>query len=102
VRLIQAVSRFDETPPELLIELTDDGYRSLGEPGEAAKQQSAREVLDILPTTKAKAFDIKTLVKKTTKTRAELQRLLDALLKKGLVEKIGKGSKGDPFRFFSG
>jgi hypothetical protein len=102
LRLIQAVSRFDETPEELLIELADEGYRSLGEPGEAAKQQSAREVLDILPTSKANAVDIKVLGKKTKKTRAQLQRLLDELLTQGLVHKTGKGSKGDPLRYFSG
>jgi len=102
VRLIQAVSRFDETPAELLIELTDEGYRSLGEPGEAAKEQVEREVLDVLPTSKATAIDIKTLVKKTKKTRAQLQRILDQLLTRGLVHKTGKGSKGDPLRYFSG
>jgi hypothetical protein len=102
VRLIQAVSRFDETPAELLIELTDEGYRSLGEPGEAAKEKVEREVLDVLPKSKAKAMDIKTLGNETKKTRAQLQRMLNKLLSQGLVHKTGKGSKVDPLRYFSG
>ena len=101
-RMLVAVSRFDGTPEEVLIELHDDGYHSLGEPGEAAKEQVEQEVLDVLPTSKATAIDIKTLVKKTKKTRAQLQRILDQLLTRGLVHKTGKGSKGDPFRYFSG
>lgn len=100
-RLIQAVSRFDETPPELLIELTDTGYRSLGEPGEVAKQQAAREVLDALPKSKSEAIDIKTLGKKTKKSRARLQRMLNGLLSQGLVHRTSKGAKGDPLRYFA-
>jgi Bifunctional DNA primase/polymerase, N-terminal/AAA domain/Primase C terminal 1 (PriCT-1) len=100
-RLLSAVSRFDGTPEELLIELRDDGYHSLGEPGEAAKEQVEREVLAALPHSKSAAADISALGKKTTIRRSQLQRVLDALEKKGLVHRTGKGVKKDPVRYFA-
>ncbi len=100
-RLLSAVSRFDGTPEELLIELRDDGYHSLGEPGEAAKEQVERKVLAALPHSKSAAVDIGALGKKTTMKRAQLQRVLDALLKKALIRTTGKGVKGQPVRYFA-
>ncbi len=44
-RVIHAISRFPETPGELLIELTDDSYISLGEPGEAALEEAKSAIL---------------------------------------------------------
>lgn len=101
LRLIQAVSRFDETPAELLIELADEGYRSLGDPGEAAKEQVESEVLAALPHSKSEAVDIGALGKKTSMKRSQLQRVLDALLKKSLVHKTDKGVRGKPVRYFA-
>jgi hypothetical protein len=100
-RLLVAVSRFDGTPEEVLIELRDDGYHSLGEPGEAAKEQVESEVLALLPDSKSAALDIGALSKKTTIKRTQLQRVLDALEKKGLVHKTGKGVKGKPVLYFA-
>ncbi|MFY9532267.1 MAG: bifunctional DNA primase/polymerase [Candidatus Acidiferrales bacterium] len=99
VRLIQAVSRFDETPSELLIELGDGGYRSLGEPGEAAREQTKDVILAALLETKKEAVDIEVLAERTKISRAQLQRVLEELLKEGKIEKTGKGRKGDPLRY---
>jgi Bifunctional DNA primase/polymerase, N-terminal/AAA domain/Primase C terminal 1 (PriCT-1) len=52
VRLLQALSRFDETPAEQLIELTDDGYRSLGEPGDVAIETERLNIIAALPNEK--------------------------------------------------
>jgi hypothetical protein len=100
-RLLSAVSRFDGTPEELLIELRDDGFHSLGEPGEAAKKQVEQEVFIALPTSKADAIDIVALSKKTNIKRSHLQRVLEELLKNNLARSIGKGVRKDPIRYFS-
>jgi hypothetical protein len=100
-RLLVAVSRFDGTPEEVLIELRDDGYRSLGEPGEAAKEQLESEVLAVMPDSKSAAVGFGALSKKTTIKRTQLQRVLEALEKKGLVQKTGKGVKGKPVLYFA-
>jgi len=49
VRLIKSVSRFSETPSDLLVEYDGRGFRSLGEAGEAAKQAAIANVLSAIP-----------------------------------------------------
>src|SRR5262249_38726738 len=36
-RVLTAISRFDETPPEAVIELTEDGYRTVGSKADARR-----------------------------------------------------------------
>jgi hypothetical protein len=99
VRLLQAVSRFDSFD-DVLIELTDEGYRVLGTPGEAAKAQAAAELLSAIPKSKKKAATIEELAKATQKSRAKLQQLLDSLEETDEIVKLGKGRKGDPFQYY--
>jgi AAA domain len=99
VRILQVLSRF-ENHNDLLIELTEDGYRSLGTPGESAKVQAAAEVLAAIPKSKKQAATIEHLVKTTGKNRAHIQKGLDELLQAGEISKSGKGLKGSPFRYF--
>jgi hypothetical protein len=100
IRLLQALSRFDETPTDQLIELTDDGYRSLGEPGEVAIEQERLDIIAALPNEKTKALDIEALCNATEMSRAQLQRRLDELLNGGKILKTGRGRKGSAFRYF--
>ncbi len=100
-RLLVAVSRFDGTPEEVLIELRDEGYHSLGEPGEAAKEQVESEVLAALPHSKSDAVDIGALGKQTSMKRSQLQRVLEVLLKAGRAHKTGKGVRKDPARYYA-
>ena len=100
VRLLQALSRFDETPTDQLIELTDDGYRSLGEPGDVAIETERLNIIAALPNGKRNALDIEALCDATDMSRAQLRRRLDELLNDGEIRKTGKGRKGDAFRYF--
>jgi len=99
VRLIQTLSRFD-APEELLVELTEEGYRSIGAPGEAAKERQAVDVLSAIPNSEKNAATFEDLSGRTGKKRAHLQRLLDALAKDEKISRLGEGRKGDPFRYF--
>ena len=69
VRLLHAVSRFDETPEQQLIELTDQGFRSLGEPGDVAIEQERLNIIDALPNEEKKALDIDALCNATDMSR---------------------------------
>jgi hypothetical protein len=95
------VSRFDN-PDDLLIELTDEGFRPLGAPGDAAKAQAAAELLATIPKSQKKAPTINDLVKTTHRSRAQLQKLLDALVEAGEILKFGDGHKGTPYRYIRG
>lgn len=99
VRLIQTLSRFDATA-DLLVELTDEGYRALGAPGDAAKELAEAAVLSAIPESRKVAATIEDLIKATKKKRAHLQRLLDALLKNEKISQLGKGRRGDPYRYW--
>ena len=99
VRLLQAVSRFDSFD-DALIELTDRGYRLLGAPGEAARAHAAAELLSTIPKSKTKAATINDLVKTTNRSRAQIQKLLDALVETDEILKSGDGHKGSPYRYF--
>jgi hypothetical protein len=101
VRLLQGVSRFDGIPPELLIELREDGYHAIGEPGDVAVQKEQSDILTALPHKKKGALDIDALRKATGMSRARLQRRLDPLLNEGKVQKTGKGTRGKPIRYFT-
>ena len=100
-RLLSAISRFDGPPEELLIEFREDGFHSLGEPGEAAKKQTEDQVLAALPISEADAINIVALSKETNIKRSQLQRVLIELLKTNSVRKIGKGVSRDPVRYFA-
>lgn len=56
VRIIESLSRFDETPSKLVIELTDDGYRSLGDATAFAEKEAVSAILELLPSKEENAM----------------------------------------------
>jgi predicted HTH transcriptional regulator len=100
VRKVQALSRFDEKPFPMLIELTDHGYVSHGKARPIATERASALVLDVAPTLKKNAMTLKELVDATGKSRATVQRAIDALLSQHKIGKLGRGSKNSPFRFW--
>ena len=49
VRIIESLRRFDETPSKLVIELTDDGYKSSGDATAFAEKEAMTAILELLP-----------------------------------------------------
>ena len=99
VRVISAVSRFDDVPPELYIELTAEGYRALGSSWDVARLKARETLLSTLPTSEGNALPLVDLVaegigKTTTREVAE------ELVSEGLVGSTGAGVKGDPYRYW--
>lgn len=101
-RVLQAVSRFSETPGEILLELTEGGYISLGEPREAALKSAMDSILAIAPKTELEALNLEELVESTELPRATTQRAVNSLLEEGLIVRIGKGKKRSPYRYWVG
>ncbi len=99
-REIVAVGRFDDTPDRVIVELSDDGYRLLGDAGAVARKDakdSIREALalDRHMTEKQLAEELGDRVKKTT-----LGDTLREMLDTGEVARQGQGKKGSPYRYF--
>jgi hypothetical protein len=99
-RLLQSLSRFSETPNDLLIELTDAGYIAIGERREIALKDAKDAILRLAPQGEVQALALQELASRADLTRPTAQRAIDELIRDGQLSRIGKGKRGDPFRYF--
>ena len=97
-RVIKALSRFSETPEELVIELTDQGYVALGAIGEPEGRETAGRIIEFL-TAADGAQTIEEMLREIGCARTTLQKALDGLERNGQVARSGAGVRGDPLRF---
>lgn len=99
VRVLAALSRFAETPDELVVELTDAGYVVLGDQAAVALAEARAGVLATIdaapdgPTLDELYAELVPPARKTT-----IQDAVLALLEDGVIARTGRGRKGDPFR----
>jgi hypothetical protein len=103
VRVIESLSRFEETPDKLVIELTPEGYRSLGDATAFAAKEARAAILDFVPAKAENAITMDELLDKAKERdvkRTAAQEALRGLVEQGTVTRIGAGKKGDPYRHF--
>jgi AAA domain len=103
VRVIESLSRFDETPDKLVIELTEDGYRSLGDASAFAEKEAMSAIVDLLPTKEENAMptaDILDRLKDQDIKRTVANEALVKLTSSGTIEKFGQGKRGNPYRYY--
>ena len=92
-RELEAVSRFDDVPPRLVIELADGRYVCRGTESALELQETRAKLLDILPTRREEAMKLADLVRKTDRPRSTVKRALDTLENDGqLMRAKGAGS----------
>lgn len=101
-RVLAALSRFEETPQKLVIELAEGAYRSMGSPEAVSRAEVTDQVLEALPgpgeepigrDDLLERLDPKpsgSLLKEVLSTLAEQERR---------IERLGAGKKGDPYRY---
>lgn len=99
-RLLQSLSRFSETPSDLLVELTDGGFVSLGDPGETALKDAKNSIFAIAPKVESEAITVAELSTTAEVSRRTAQRAIEELVRERVLGRIGQGKKGDPFRYF--
>jgi hypothetical protein len=78
-RVIHSVSRFDETPDDVVIELTDDGYVLVGDPGVSKLNNSIRTIRETLGAAfEANRIGLTTeeLCERTQLTKSQVERAL--------------------------
>ena len=100
-RKLVAFSRYDETPREVLIELGDAGYRLLGTPKDVTKNTVRVRVLDALPGAPSGITqdDIHGGMNPPV-AKGMLSGVLKELREEEIVERSGRGRKGDPYRYW--
>jgi hypothetical protein len=102
-RVIHTLGRFDETPEDLVIDLTDAGYVALGSEDEAGREGiraalhaalggAALTDTELVEALEAELGDGRV-------SRSNLQRVRDEELKKGALCRVGAGKRGDPYRY---
>ncbi len=95
-------SRFDETPPEVNIELTDAGYIALGDKAAIARDEARAAVLTALEATEdgSTRIDLKDAAKAECVAKpSTVQSAIAELLTAGKIEGSGAGKRGQPFRY---
>lgn len=99
-RVIQALSRFEETPETLVVELIEGEYVALGTETAVSVQQARQALHGALPTSPDGALTLDDLVERADLKRTTVQSALKEEVAAGAVHKEGSGKKGDPFRFW--
>lgn len=95
-RKLQGISRYPETPSELIIELQESGYVALGDPGtlnKQARQEKVRAALRQEPELS------EAIIERAGVPRRDGYRLLSELVTRGEVIRTGLGKKGSPFLY---
>jgi len=95
-RKLSAVSRYPETPPELIIELREHGHEALGDPaavGKAAKIAKVRTALTDSPTPAGE------ICKRAGVSRGAAYTILDHLVEEGQASRTGTGKRNDPYLY---
>ncbi len=99
IRVIHALSRFTETPDALAIELTNEGYIALGSGAAVALAQAKQAILDVAPVTQEAAKKEDELLDAAKAKRTTGREALNELMEAGLIERVGAGKRGDPYRY---
>jgi hypothetical protein len=73
-RRLQSLSRFSETPADLLIDMTVGGYVALGKPHETAVIDDKNSILGIAPQAEAEAMNLKDMATNAEVSRQTAQR----------------------------
>ncbi len=101
IREIHGLSRFDETPAQLVIELTPEGYVALGEAADVARQEAAAAILAAAPRDEGAAVPLKELLEAARVKRTIGQEVVEEFLRAGRLARLGAGKKNDPYRLWT-
>ena len=99
IRIMQALSRFSETPSEMVIELTPDGYVSLGTEYDLALQEAIKAILSATSDGIPGGYQLHELLDVSGVKRTTAQRAIQQLLSEGRLVRFGNGRRGNPFKF---
>ena len=75
LRTIHAIGRFDETPDELVIDLTPTGYVSLGTVANVAEAEAEQVLMAAAPRTEEEAVALEDLIKGSEVSRSTAHRV---------------------------
>jgi len=100
-RELRAIGRY-QVPASQVLELCADGYRVLGDKAAVEAVRTRALLLDTVPTSAEHAAAEADLLDHLPDdlVRTTVRRELTRLIEEGLVVRMGKGRRGDPFRYY--
>jgi hypothetical protein len=102
-RTLTGYGRYDETPAETVVELTEEGYKAEGTRREATARELNREIVYLLPNLPPGKTRDELLADWSDEVKPRKQTLLDALdigANGGEWRREGEGKKGSPYRYW--
>jgi hypothetical protein len=99
-RLIKGNSRYKQTPSELLVELTAEGYQNLGNPSDHAAQFTQMKILEYVRNNPLK--DCLTIAEAVGFPKPLVKSHLVRMETAGILAVNGSGTRGDHHRYFIG
>ena len=99
-RIIKGNSRYKQTPSELLVELTAEGYQCLGSPSDHAGQMFQIKIMNYVQGNPA--MDVRTIAGAVELPRPLVQDHLDRMVVAGVLTTTGSGTRGDHKRYYIG
>ena len=102
IRILRGLSRFSETPDNLVIELTAGGYINLGDESAVGRAETREAILAIVPGTEAEALTSKEILEALPETvkRSLAYEALRELTSTDTLKWVGGGTRGNPFRYY--
>ena len=100
IRKIACVSRFEGLPAEAMYEYVDGHYHYLGTESEVSEREAESVILANVPESEEKAKTLDDLLEGSEVARSTAQRVVKRLVGEGQLIHVGKGKKGNPFRYF--
>ncbi|MBA4192233.1 MAG: hypothetical protein C0467_30050 [Planctomycetaceae bacterium] len=104
-RVLSGWGRFEETPEEMVVELTDDGYIAHGDKQEV-QRRTLLDVIRAILTTEEAGWDYDTVKIQLTEemggespTKATILAALERGFAEGWIRQTGEGKRGDPKRY---
>ena len=99
-REIRAVSRLEDIPSRVVVELTDEGY-VVQEAGAALIfNQTAAKLLEVAPSSAEDAKTLDELMKLVAAGRTTTQNAVDQHVNEGRLRRVGRGTRGSPYRYY--
>ena len=100
IRVIDTLSRFDETPETLVIDLTEAGYVGLGDEPALALHEAKAAIMAAAPETEAGAVATDPLIEAAKVKPTVGKEALKQLAEHGALARTGGGKKGSPYRYW--
>ena len=102
-RVLKGLGRFDETPSEVVIELTETGYRTVGSRAQATRAERQETIESILTAEPATSEEIRERWPDDGSPQPG-KRAIQTDLANGFEarrwQRVGAGVKGDPHRYY--